>query len=153
MAISKIYSAIERYVKTANKVRANINTMPLKILIVRDAEKMDEWITKSVFELENIAIMTEMFFCRKDRTCFNDIVEAAQDFKVSLHKAFSASTESARLNIYDSARVDFNKRYDSGMKKMIDMLHDRILGEWEYDLTGLRLNTIRGKRAKQKRNQ
>ncbi len=153
IAMSKIYSAIERFICAANTVRVNINTMPLDLLLTRKSGKMDEWITIPIFEMENIALLTEMFFNHKDRGCFDEMVIAARDFKLELHKASSATVDSDKLNIYDTARVAFNKKYNSGMSNMVEMLHRRLLGEWEYDLTGLRLNTSRQKQVEHKRNQ
>lgn len=143
IAISRIYSAIERFISAANTVRVNINTMPLEFLLKRNAEKMDEWITYPIFEMENIALLTEMFFAYKDRESFYEIVSAAREFKQELHKASSATDDGDKLNIYDNARVEFNKRYNTSMSKMVEMLHMRLLGEWEYDLTKLKLKTSR----------
>lgn len=153
IAVSRIYSAIERFIYAANTVRVNINTMPLDFLLARNSQKMDEWITRPIFERENIALLTEMFFDHEDRGCFDETVMAARDFKVELHKASAAIEDCDKLNIYDTARVDFNKKYNSGMSKMVDMLHKRLLGEWEYDFTKLKLNTTRYKQARRKRNQ
>lgn len=153
IAVSSIYAAIERFICAASTVKVNINTMSLEYLLNRESTKMDEWITNPIFEMENVGLLTEMFFNQHDRRCFEDLIETARDFKFELHKALSAVDKCEKMNIYDSARVRFNKRYNLCMSNMVEMIHKRLLGEWEYDLTGLRLNTIRGKRAKQKRNQ
>ena len=108
---------------------------------------MDEWITYPIFEMENIALLTEMFFAHKDRESFYEIVSAAREFKQELHRASSAIEDGDKLNIYDNARVDFNKRYNSCMSKMVEMLHMRLLGEWEYDFTKLKLKTYRCRQA------
>jgi hypothetical protein len=142
LALSKIYSAIERYIRAANQVKENINTMPLDYILERKAEKIDEWITLPIFEMENVALLTGMFFSPKDRRCFIELSDAARDFKFEVHKAYQATNEIDKLNIYDKGRTDFNKRYDSAMKKMADMLHDRILGKWEHDFSMIRLSAI-----------
>ena len=147
VAITKIYSAIERFISAANDVRVNINTMPLEFLLKRNSEKMDELITFPIYELENIALLTEMFFAKKDRECFYDIVSAVREFNQQLHSATLATDDIDKLNIYDSARRDFNKRYNASMSKMVEMLNTKLLGEWEYDLTKLRLKLFRRRRA------
>ena len=153
IAVSRIYSSIERFISVANTVRVNINTMPLEYLLTRNSIKMDEWITNPIFNMENLALLTEMFFNQKDRSCFDGLIMVARDFKFELHKAASAVEECEKLNIYDAARVRFNKEYNLRMSEMVEMIHNRLLGGWEYDLTKLRLNTTRGKQAKRKRNQ
>lgn len=152
MVISKIYSAIERFINAANKVRVNINSMPLEYLKESNAKKMDEWITFSIYEMQDVASLTEMFFPSTDRECFRLIVRAALNFKSELHKAFMATQNTDKLYIYDKARTAFNKEYDSEMEKMVEMLHDRLLGEWLYDLTELRLPTKKCKRGEGKKH-
>lgn len=76
IALSKIYTQLERFIVAANKVRVNINTMPLDFLLERKSKDMDEWITYSIYELENMSLLTEMFFAPKDRGCFKHIVSA-----------------------------------------------------------------------------
>lgn len=153
IAVSKIYAAIERFICTTAKVRANINMMPLDYLLKRKSAEMDEWITQPIFELENIAILTEMFFDKTDRGSFNELISAARDFKTELHKASTAFEDRDKLDIYDKARVSFNKRYNSAMANIVEMLNHRLLGEWKYDLTGWRLNIFQRRQAGRKRNQ
>lgn len=153
IAVSKIYTAIERFISAANTVRVNINTMPLEYLLARNSQKMDEWITLPIFEMENVSLLTEMFFASGDRECFNEMVMTARDFKTELHKASSANENCDKLNIYDKARVDFNRKYNSGMARMTDMIHNRLLGGWEYDFTKLKLNIPRHKQTGHKINQ
>ena len=147
IALSKIYTQLERYIVAANKVRVNINTMPLDFLLKRKSKDIDEWITYSIYEMENMSLLTEMFFKSKDRDCFKDIINAAIDFKYELHKAFSIPDNATRISIYDEARVKFNKEYSMGMNVLVDTINKRLLGQWEYDLTSLRLPKFRCKRA------
>ena len=148
IAISKLYNQLERFIVAANKVRININTMPLDLLLKRDSKAMDEWITYSIYEMENMSILTEMFFMSKDRDSFKEIVNAAIDFKYKLHIAASAPDNTSKLSIYDDARVSFNKKYNTGMNGLIDMINEQLLGQWEYDLISLRLPKFRCKQAK-----
>lgn len=143
VALSKIYTQLERFIVAANKVRVNINTMPLDLLLENKSKDMDEWITYSIYEIENMSLLTEMFFETKDRGFFKDIVRAAINFKYELHKAASVLDNTSKLSIYDEARVNFNKEYNAGMKGLVDMINKRLLGQWEYDLTGVRLSKRR----------
>lgn len=153
IAISKVYAQIERFIDSANKVRVNINTMPLTLLLEHKSQDMDKWITNTVYKLENMALLTEMFFESKDRCHFKEIVNAALDFKYELHKATSALDNPTKLSIYDEARVDFNKKYKAGIDGMVEMIHKRLLGHWEYDVTGVKLPKFRCRRAKYKGHQ
>ncbi len=154
IALSKIFTQLERFIAAANKVRVNINTMPLSYLLENRSNELDEWITHAVYELENMALLTEMFFESKDRIHFKEIVNAAIDFKRELHKAFAITEDASKLSVYDVARVNFNKRYSIGMDGMVEMINKRLLGGWEYDITAVRLSPSgRWKRAKHKRNQ
>ncbi len=153
IALSKIYTQLERFIEAANKVRVNINTMPLDFLLERKSKDMDEWITYSIYELENMSLLTEMFFAPKDRGCFKHIVSAAIDFKYELHKATSVLDSTSKLSIYDEARVNFNKEYSTGMNGLVDMINKRLLGQWEYDLTGLQLPKFRCRRVRYKGHQ
>lgn len=153
IALSKIYTQLERFIVAANKVRVNINTMPLDFLLERKSKDMDEWITYSIYELENMSLLTEMFFAPKDRGCFKHIVSAAIDFKYELHKAASVLDNTSKLSIYDEARVNFNKEYSTGMNGLVDMINKRLLGQWEYDLTGVKLPKFRCRRVQYKGHQ
>lgn len=153
IALSKIYNQIERFVAAANKVRVNINTMPLTNLLENKSCEMDECITHAIYELENMALLSEMFFAPKDRCHFKEIVCAAIDFKYELHKASTGIDDSSKLAIYDSARVEFNKKYSSAMNGLIDMINKRLLGQWEYDLTGVRVPKFLYKREKYRERQ
>lgn len=86
-----------------------------------------------------MSLLTEMFFESKDRDCFKHIVSAAIDFKYELHKATTAIDNASKLSIYDEARVNFNKEYNTGMNSLVDMINKRLIGQWEYDLTGVKL--------------
>ena len=152
IALSKIYTQLERYIVAANKVRVNINTMPLDFLLNRKSKDMDEWITYCIYEMENMSLLTEMFFKSKDRGCFKNIIHAAIEFKYELHKAASVPDNTSKLSIYDEARVIFNKEYNTNMDGLMDMINKRLLGQWEYDLTSLRLPKFRCKQAKYKRH-
>lgn len=153
IALSKIYTQLERFIVAANKVRVNINTMPLDFLLERKSKDMDEWITYTIYEMENMSILTEMFFKSKDRGCFKQIVSAAIYFRCELHKAVSVPDNVSKLSIYDEARVNFNKEYNTGMNDLMDMINKRLLGQWEYDLTSFRLPKFRYKRSKNKIDQ
>ena len=153
IALSKIYTQLERFIVAANKVRVNINTMPLDFLLERKSKDMDEWITYSIYELENMSLLTEMFFAPKDRGCFKHIVSAAIDFKYELHKAASVLDNTSKLSIYDEARVNFNKEYSTGMNGLVDMINKRLLGQWEYDLTDVKLPKFRCRRVQYKGHQ
>lgn len=139
IALSKIYTQLERFIMSANKVRTNINTMPLDFLINRKSNEIDKWITYRIYEMENMSLLTEMFFESKDRICFQDIVSAAIDFKYELHKAVSVLDNTSKLSIYDKARVTFNKKYTDGMGRVVEMVNKKLLGKWEYDITGVRV--------------
>lgn len=147
IALSKLYTQLERFMVAANKVRVNINTMPLDFLLKRNSKDMDEWITYSIYEMENMSLLTEMFFKSKDRGCFKDIVSAAINFKYELHKAASVPDNTTKLSIYDEARVNFNREYNTGMNGLVNMINKRLLGQWEYDLISLRLPKFRCKQA------
>ncbi len=153
IALSKIYAQIERFITAANKVRVNINTMPLTYLLENRSSEMDEWITYPIYELENMALLSEMFFESKDRCHFKNVVRASIDFKYELHKATANLDDASKLSIYDNARVNFNKKYSSGMDGLVEMINKRLLGEWEYDITSVRLSTSRRKRAVHKIDQ
>lgn len=153
IALSKIYIQLERFILAVNKVKVNINTMPLDFLLEKKSKDMDEWITYSIYELENMALLTEMFFESKDRGYFKDIVSAALDFKCELHKAVSVLDKTSKLSIYDEARVNFNKKLNTSMNGVVDMINKRLLGKWEYDITGLRLPKFQSKRAQCKKSQ
>lgn len=153
IALSKIYNQIERFVAAANKVRVNINTMPLTNLLEQKSCEIDEWITHPIYELENMALLSEMFFAQKDRYYFEEMVSAAIDFKYELHKASASVDDSSKLSIYDSARVAFNKKYSSAMNGLIEIINKRLLGQWEYDLTGVRVPKFLYRREKHKKHQ
>ena len=53
IALSKIYTQLERFIVAANKVRVNINTMPLDFLLERKSKDMDEWITYSIMRVSS----------------------------------------------------------------------------------------------------
>ena len=143
IALSKIYTQIERFIIAANKVRVNINTMPLTYLLENRCKEMDEWITHAIYELENMALLSEMFFDAKDRCHFKVLVAVAIDFKYELHKASVAPDDISKLSIYDTARADFNKKYSSGMDGLVEMINRRLLGDWEYDVSAIRLSAGR----------
>lgn len=127
--------------------------MPLEYLIEHKSIKMDEWITHAIYDLENMAILTEMFFEAKDRGPFKEITQAAIDFKYELHKATANIDETSKLSIYDSARVDFNKKYADSMGNMVEMINKRLLGQWEYDVTSVRVPKFLSKQGRYKGHQ
>ena len=152
IALSKIYIQLERYIVAANKVKVNINTMPLDFLHNKKSKDLDEWITFPIYEMENMSLLTEMFFKSKDRSCFKNIVSAALDFNYELHKAASISDNITQLSIYDKARSNFNNEYSTNMNDLVNMINDRLLGKWEYDLTSIRLPILRCYISKYKRS-
>lgn len=131
IAISKIYRELERFVQASNKIRININAMSLDLLLEHDAKGVDKWITYPIYDLENIALQIGMFFPEKDRKCIDRVVKVALEFKRSSLRAFDRSLPKVeQLDIYDKARVIFNKDYDSSMADVSRMIHDQLLGNW-----------------------
>lgn len=153
IALSKIYTQLERFIVAANKVKVNINTMPSEFLKEKKSKDLDEWITYTIYEMENMSLLTEMFFESKDRGRFKKIINAAIVFKSELHKAYSETKDNTKESILDAARRNFNKEYDKSMNDLVDMINKRLLGQWEYDLTGVRLPKLRCTRAKYKKHQ
>lgn len=153
IAINRIYIELEKFILAANKVHTNINTLPIQYVLEKKSDLLDEWITHPIYHMENVILLTEMFFSEQDRRCFNEILEAARNYKFELHKAFSSMERMERMNICERARVAFNKSYQSNMEALVQMVHEKLLGGWEYDLTKLKLRKDPRKQAKRKRNQ
>lgn len=133
MAMSKVYAVLEHYISVANQLRNNINTLSTEAIYNHDTALLDRQIYDAVIELENATLLTQMFFDAKDRECFNELVDAAQLFRCKISNALQCRDLNQISDIREKARTAFNKKYASEMRRMIDLMHDKALGEWQRD--------------------
>lgn len=131
-AISKVYFVIQDFVESANKMKDNVNALPINLMQKRDQEKLDELLTFPQFDLTNKSMMIEMFFKQADRQIIKDILDSAINFESQIHKIMNARLDDVQIcNEYDKARTKFNKEYYSAMNSFISLVHSELLGKWQ----------------------
>lgn len=139
IAISNIYPSVTKFVDSANRVNNNINTFSVQLLIDRQADRLDGILTFPLIELKNNAIMIEMFFAQKDREGFDDVIQAARDFNVNIGILLNSGSSDCDIwTNYDNYRIKFNEKFNSGMTKIVTVVHDRLLGGWEDEFKKIR---------------
>ena len=130
-ALSKVYDEIKTFVECANKLKNNINQLPIECIQNRNAAELDKLITLPLAELSNSAVMIEMFFRQKERAVLNNLVEVAKTYNYNLHMAFLEIDKTKRDTMNGVAVANFNKNFDSAFNEVIKMIHSSLLGKWQ----------------------
>ena len=131
-AVSKIYNVLDDYIKCANKIKNNINTLSIDKINYAHTEYLDKEITHPLFELTNRTVMLQMFFNESERKCIDMILESAKGFNAQIHIILLSKPNELELtNKYDRARTKFHEEVESSMNTIINMVHSQLLGKWQ----------------------
>lgn len=131
LVLSKIFPAIEDFIKIANKYKDNVNTFSLSHLKQRDYKIMDEFFTYPKLDLKNKSFVLSLFLKKEDRSPFMNVVEITNNFSLALFKIESNDTYIQAQNKYDTARRTFNKDFDKAMSDCLNLLYVKLFKHWQ----------------------